>query len=535
MVVADQMKLFSLHSRRRFIGTAIAGGASVLSGVRSSAENVVDVAAMARVSPESEGLAGRNVVDFIDAMEEAGHELHGLMILRNGNVIAEGWADPYGAEINHSMYSLSKSFTSTAVGIAVGEGLFKITDKVVSFFPEEAPDEIGENLASMEVRHLLMMSAGMAKSASSTVFNSKHWVKNFLSEPVLQKPGTTFDYNTAATYMLSAIIQKVTGEKLIDFLRPRLFDKIGIVGATWDECPLGINKGGFGLNIKTEGLARFGQLYLQKGLWSGEQVSPEAWISEATSKQIQQEEDDNGNPDWQQGYGYQFWRCRHNAYRGDGAFGQFTIVIPDKQAVVVMSSESASMQGELDLVWEHLLPHFQDETQATDKVSESQVMKRLNTMAVPLLPGKPTSPKATQVSGRKIQFPQNPLKLDSLKLEFVDDETVVSGASAVKGDWKVNSGAREWKRGLMPVAISNSWLVSHGKTDEKGFSKVAVSGAWKDESTYEMVWRYYETPHHDLVRIRFDDERVILELFDSLSLRKGKVEKPKVKLVGAFV
>lgn len=529
------MKLFSPASRRRFIGTAFTGGVSLLSSAWSSAKEGASASVLSRVSPESEGLAGRHVIDFIDAMRAAGHELHGLMILRNGNVIAEGWADPYGPKINHSMYSLSKSFTSTAIGIAVGEGLFKITDKVVSFFPDDAPDEISENLAVMEIRHLLMMSAGMAKSASSSVFNSENWVRAFLREPVLQQPGTTFDYNTAATYMLSAIIQKVTGEKVIDFLSPRLFEKIGIVGPTWDECPLGINKGGFGLNINTEGLARFGQLYLEKGQWNGEQVVAESWINEATRKQIQQEEDDNVNPDWQQGYGYQFWRCRHKAFRGDGAFGQFTIVIPEKQVVVVMSSESPSMQGELDLVWEHLLPHFQDEEQVSDKAEQSALKERLNTMAVPFLQGESASKQSAIVSGRVIQFPANSLKLDTLKLEFNEGETKVSGTSAAKGDWEVASGFREWRRGLMPVAISNTWLVSLGQTDEKGFSKVAVSGAWKEEATYEMVWRYYETPHHDLVRLRFDEDGATLELFDSLSLRKGKVDKPKVTVRGAFL
>lgn len=529
------MNPFSQSSRRRFLGTSLAGGASLLSGAWVSGKESQSALALPRVSPESEGLAGKHIVDFINAMGKGGHEIHGLMILRNGNVIAEGWADPYGPEINHSMYSLSKSFTSTAVGLAVGEGLFQITDKVVSFFPDEAPDEISENLASMEIRHLLMMSAGMAKSASSSVFNAENWVEAFLQEPVLKTPGTTFDYNTAATYMLSAIIQKVTGGKLIDFLSPRLFEKTGIAGATWDECPLGINKGGFGLNINTEGLARFGQLYLQKGRWNGEQVVSEAWIDEATRKQIQQEADDNGNPDWQQGYGYQFWRSLHNAYRGDGAFGQFTIVIPEKQVVVVMSSESASMQGELDLVWEHLLPHFQEGALTEEKVGDSGLKKRLDEMAVPYLRGEKMSKEAVSVSGRVIQFPANPMKLDTLRLEFSANETKVSAGSEEKGDWEASVGFREWKRGLMPVAMSNSWLVSRGKMDERGFSNVAVSGWWKDENTFEMVWRYYETPHHDLVRIRFEEEGATLELFDSLSLRKGKVAKPKVTLSGAFV
>jgi len=159
----------------------------------------------------------------------------------------------------------------------------------------------------------------------------------------------------------------------------------------------------------------------------------------------------------------------------------------------------------------------------------------LDEMAVPYLRGGRVSKQSVLVSGRVIQFPANPMKLDTLMLEFNANETKVSGGSEEKGDWEASVGFREWKRGLMPIAVSNSWLVSRGKTDEKGFSKVALSGSWKDGHTFEMVWRYYETPHHDLVRIRFEEEGATLELFDSLSFRKGKGAKPKVKLSGVFV
>ena len=178
--------------------------------------------------------------------------------------------------------------------------------------------------------------------------------------------------------MLSAIVQTVTGQKILDYLQPRLFEPLGIQGETWETCPRGINVGGWGLSIQTEGLAKFGQLYLQKGAWQGRQLLPAQWVEEATTFKIQQPlpakpSRPNDQNDWLQGYCYQFWRCRHNAFRGDGAFGQFMIVMPEQDAVVAITAEVSDMQGELDLVWQHLLPAMKQQPLPRDPHSEAQL------------------------------------------------------------------------------------------------------------------------------------------------------------------
>lgn len=528
--------LSSQHSRREFLKASAVGGAAfalqLSNGWSRDASNGGD---MPEATPHSEGIAESHIIDFVDALGREGHELHGLMILRRGKVIAQGWAAPYGPKLNHSMYSLSKSFTSTGVGLAVAEGRIKITDKVVSFFPDKAPGKIGDQLAALEIRHLLTMSAGMANSATGKTVSSEDWVRTFLAQPIVHEPGTVFDYNTAATYMLSAIVQKVSGVKLIDYLRPRLFDKIGIVGPTWDECPAGINKGGFGLNINTGGLARLGQLYLQRGRWNGRQVLPEAWVKDATSKQIQQGADSNRNPDWQQGYGYQFWRCRHDGYRGDGAFGQFTIVLPKQEVVIALSSESTSMQGELDLVWKHLLPHFEDGP-LEPEAGVAAVKRKLQTLRTPVPKGESESKRSSDWNGRMIRFAKtNPMDLDTLRISFRKGRLSLEGGSKVRGDWKIECGRRGgWRRGRMPLPSTGSWLISQGKTDERGFVKVAGSFAWPSEDILEMAWRYYETPHHDVVRVQFKDDGAVLELRDSMSIRRGKAATAKMTLTGKF-
>ena len=227
------------------------------------------------------------------------------------------------------LYSLSKSFTSTAIGMAPAEGLLSIDDAVIGFFPDKVPPGATSGLADLKVRHLLAMASGHAKDTwSALAEGGPDIVRTFLSIPPDHEPGSYFCYNQGCTYTLSAIITRVTGQRLVDYLRPRLFDPLGIEQAHWVQTKEGIDQGFSGLHLTTESVAKLGQLYLQNGFWGGDQLVPESYVAQAHSKQV-----DNshpaGSPDWQQGYGFQFWVCRHRAYRGDGAFGQFCIVVPE--------------------------------------------------------------------------------------------------------------------------------------------------------------------------------------------------------------
>ncbi len=359
---------------------------------------------LARGLPEAEGVSVQGILDFLDAVEREKFELHSLMVLRHGKVIAEGWWEPYGPEFIHTMYSMSKSFTSTAVGFAVAEGKMRVEDKVVSFFPDELPVKISDNLAAMRVKDLLTMSTGNEKEPTQTVVKEENWVRTFLAQNIAHTPGTQFMYNSAATYMCSAIVQKVTGQTVLEYLTPRLFEPLGISGMRWESCPRGISTGGWGLSIQTEAMAKFGQFLLQKGKWNGKQLLPAAWIEEATRFHIQQPGGDKpdrpkARNDWLQGYGYQFWRCQGTAYRGDGAFGQFTIVLPDQDAVIVMTSENKNMQGQIDLVWKHLLPAF-GETPPRPKLG--------GTGFTPAYPGDPILELQQRLKDLKLSPPPAP-------------------------------------------------------------------------------------------------------------------------------
>ena len=326
-----------------------------------------------RSTPEAQGISAAAIRDFIETADKEINTLHSFMLVRHGQVVAEAWWKPESADKNHVMWSLSKSFTSTAVGLAAEEGKLSLEDPVLKFFKEEAPAEPSENLKAMRVRDLLSMSGGHDVEPKFNFTNGPS-VKGFLAHPVVHKPGTWFRYNTPGSYMLSAIVTKATGKTVLDYLKPRLFEPLGIENPEWSTSAEGYSLGGYGLFIRTEDIAKFGQLYLQKGKWNGQKLLPEKWVEQATAKHVENNQAPSAKTtDWQQGYGFQFWRCQHNAYRGDGRDGQICLVIPEHDAVVAITAQTGQMQTELDLVWSKLLPAFRTEPQAASPAEHEKL------------------------------------------------------------------------------------------------------------------------------------------------------------------
>lgn len=518
-----------ISSRRTFLKHASLGmlGLWLPKGLAGTAS-----LALPRGTPKTQGVSSAGILKFLDAVEHGDFELHSLMILRHGQVVAEGWWDPYGPEFVHTMYSMSKSFTSTAVGFAVTEGRLSVEDRVTSFFPDQLPAEISDNLASLRVKHLLTMSAGNEKEPTGKVVGTDDWARAFLAQNFVHEPGTQFLYNSVATYMCSAIVQKVTGLRVIDYLTPRLFEPLGIAGMRWETCPHGINTGGWGLSIQTEGLAKFGQFLLQKGRWGNQQLLPAGWIEEATRFHIQQPGGDKpdrpkAQNDWLQGYGYQFWRCQGGAaFRGDGAFGQFTIVLPEQDAVIVMTSENKNMQGQLDLVWEHLLPAFNAATPDRDEA----LAARLGTLRLVPPAGKASSPLAAAFSGRPIALEANDLGLKQLRLVFDAEHCL-----AEFDRHQIDCGWKHWQRCEAALPGTPPRLISGGAPNPPQPSKIAAHATWTDDSTLLMTWRYYETPHHDTVTCRFEGDSITIEFMNSITAMNPKAKDARAPLKGRRV
>lgn len=482
--------------------------------------------ALARSTPAAEGVSTAGILAFLDAAQDAGFELHSFMMLRHGNVIAEGWWDPYGPDFVHTMYSMSKSFTSTAVGFAVAEGRLSVDDKVVSFFPEDLPGKVSDRLAAMRVRDLLTMTPGNEKEPTGRVVQEDHWVRAFLAQNIIHEPGQEFLYNSVATYMCSAIVQKLTGQTVLDYLTPRLFTPLGITGVKWETCPRGINTGGWGMSIQTEGLAKFGQFLLQKGAWKGRQLLPAAWIDEATRFHVQQPGGDKpdrpkAKNDWLQGYGYQFWRCQGTAFRGDGAFGQFTIVLPEQDSVIVMTSENKNMQGQLDLVWEHLLPAIDAQAPAPADMSRLRALR--------LMP--PQGQKVPREAIGKVlgvyDLQPNDLGLKVAAFEQQGDRLMFRG-----DDHAVLCGAESWLRSEAAFPGTPPRLISGGRPAAVTANKIAASATWTDDTTLVLTWRYYETPHSDTVTCKFAGDEVTITFLNSITAMNPKAKDARAPLSG---
>lgn len=458
-------------------------------------------------TPEAEGIPSSAILDFIDAVEQHDHPLdalHSFMLLRHGKTVAEGWWEPYRRDLPHMLYSLSKSFTSTAIGLAVEEGLLSVDDPVLSFFPDDAPDEPSDNLKAMTVRHLLSMNTGHHEDTTSAVWrgDDDNWPRAFLAQPVDHEPGSWFVYNTAATYMLSAIITRLTGEPLIDYLRPRLFGPLGIENPVWDKDPQGRSLGGSGLHITTEDIARFGQMYLQEGMWEGRRIVPETWVREATSIHSDTGKTQS-NSDWSVGYGYQFWRSRHNSYRGDGAFGQFCLVLPEQDAVVAITSGTRDLQGVLDKVWTHLLPSFGDEALREDGEARAALEARLASLSLPVVQGAATSSVASSFSGRTYLMDENPLGIGRVRFEFGPERPSVTITDA-NGEHRVTAACGAWLPGKSGL--------------RKGVAEpIAASYGWMDDRTFALRTCYTESEVGTVLKARFSDEGVTIEMQPNVS------------------
>ncbi|MBV9355185.1 MAG: beta-lactamase family protein, partial [Chloroflexi bacterium] len=314
-----------------------------------------------RSSPVDQQVDPAGILSFLDALDARPDiEMHSFMLIRHGQVVAEGWWHPYSADRPQLLYSLSKSFTSTAAAFAAAEGLLDLDDTVISHFPEFDADITDPASRSMRIRHIAAMASGHEQETRQEAVEKdpQEPVRGFLLIPPDRPPGTIFTYNQPCTYTLASIVQRNAGMPMTRYLRPRLFDPLGIGEVGWHTLA-GREQGYTGLHARTEDVARLGQLYLQRGRWGDVQLLADDWVSAATSRQV--DTPNEPSPDWQCGYGFQFWLGRHG-YRGDGAFGQFCVVLPDQDAVVAITAATDDMQAILDALWTHLLPGLGETT-----------------------------------------------------------------------------------------------------------------------------------------------------------------------------
>ncbi len=425
-----------------------------------------------RSTPSASKVSSAALAGFLDAVEAAPDlELHSLMVLRHGHVLAEGWWAPYGPEEPHLLYSLSKSFTATAAGLAAAEGLLSFDEPVLSYFPELADAATDERSRAMLVRHVASMSSGHVEDTLDRIvrLDPDEPVRAFLALAPEQQPGSVFCYNNGATYVLGAIVQRVTGQTLLGYLRPRLLDPLGIGPGYWHQHPEGREIGFSGLHLRTEDLARFGQLYLDDGVWAGERLLPEGWVADAST--VHTPNPAEPNPDWQQGYGYQLWRSRHG-YRGDGAYGQFCLVLPEQDMVVVTTAQTENMQGLLDAIWEHVLPGVDAPTPDQDQ----PLAARLAALTLP-------------ADGGGLLGSALPEAAATVEVTGVEDDP--------DGGWRVS--VTEAGADLVIRCGDGQWVRSEVSLGERQVVLAAAASAAPDRLVIQLV--VLQTPHRLVLEV----------------------------------
>lgn len=470
-----------------------------------------------RVTPETVGIPSVAIERLLDKLESGFTEPHGLMIMRHGKICAEGWWSPFAPGIRHGLQSHTKTYAATAVGIAYTEGLLKLEDKIIDIFKEEAPAEPSENLKKLTVHDVLCMGCGMDEMPQP----SKNWIHDFLATPVNHIPGTQFMYNSTGSTLLGAIVKKLTGLGLHEYLKSRLFEKIGIAADNlrWICMPDGIEAGGFGLYATTEDNLRLMKLYADGGVWNGERILAEDFVARATSMQIDSSTEALKNPPAKDnfvGYGYQIWMCcPEGVYRADGAMGQFTIVFPDKDMIIAITENASGAhwaQKTLDVVWE-FLQEINDDEKLNEDVNESyRLANRLKRLALPKPLFAPFSSKIEEINNVEylvnkgsfsfespIDFTMSGLKpfsqISSFSFNFNNESCIFS---------YIQDGQR---KGLV-VAVDGTRHFNRMISESSPNSIALLSAAWTKEDTFELTVRWLETCFEYKLYFTFSDESV---------------------------
>ncbi len=328
----------------------------------------------------------RGVLAFLDGLESDGIEMHSLMVVRHGHVVAEGWWAPYTHDRQQLVYSVAKTFTATAVALALGEGLLELDSPVTSFFPESLPLSLDPKVEELTLHHLLSMSTGHDRDTLPVMESELggDMAKAFLSTRPQTAVGSRHVYNNGCSVLLGLVVEQVTGEPLEDYLRPRLLDPLGIGEFVWSHHPSGSVRGSTGVHTITESLATLGELYLRDGVWRGSRLLPEGWVAQATQAHIVPT-DFPDSPDSGVGYGYQLWMSRHG-YRADGAWAQLAMVLPDQDAVIATTAAVPHSQLVLDHVWAELLPALEGATTRPDPGAQRELEARLAALTLPVGP-----------------------------------------------------------------------------------------------------------------------------------------------------
>lgn len=462
-----------------------------------------------RVLPEKEGIPSLLLCNMMNRWENQLCHVHGYMILRHGKVVAEVYKHPYSKESRRIVHSVSKTFTATAIGIAVEEGVMNLDDKVISFFPEyNLSENCSGYLQKMTIRHLLTMTTGHGKDSIFSIIGKEipMW-QAFLDMSIAYEPGTRFVYDSGATYMLSKILTIATGEMLYDYLNKRLFIPLEIEDIKWDVME-DINTGGWGACVSVEDMAKLGQLFLQKGMWNGKRILSEKWVSEAAGPHIETKQAHTCK-DWKVGYGYQMWRCtREDCYRADGAFGQYILVLPPKDMSVVIWSEDAFSQDMLDAFWEEVYDKVTDDVLGVDGIAYEEYRKKCIDWAAPKVYHASCSYLEMTIQGKEFKSREKQADdIEGMKFSFSGDGQLRLELKKGGNSTTIYANNKYAYIGQTNINFDIASFICLGKMKETE-KKYAAVYEWATDHTLKIhvIWR--DTAHFTDITCIFTDTQV---------------------------
>lgn len=488
-----------------------------------------------RTTPAQKGVDPEMIANFLDDVKSTGLELHGFMFYQSGAVIAETWWRPYASHRRHVQHSATKSWTAAGIGLLVDDGVLSLDDKVISFFPDDLPDTVSENLAAMTIRDLLTMRTGHLQGISGGSWRGLKgsWIRAFLQEPVADRPGEHFIYSSGSSFMLSAVATAVTGKTLYEICNERLFRPMGLGSLKWDIGPGGINPGGNGLTCTLEDSLKLGVLHLHKGQWEGKTLLSERWVSEATRNQVTEawlgkfdgkhylsrEESGEAGISRREGYGYQWWMTSNGGFCASGVFGQKCLVYPELDLVIAFNSGLSLQDTTLSaLVAKWLIPASRARGAATTTES-SRLSELQRDAAMPAIEGKHSSLTQPAIQGL-YRVDSNEDNIREIIFGFDDDRchfTLVDN----RGTHNITAGL---KAPIEGVTTMTGYYLHHAYQPD--FTSVVAEARWKDEQTLEMYWCFVETAFSDTAICTFKNNQVYFER--SVNVNAGATCRPTI-------
>ena len=510
--------IFAVEMKKRRLITAILLGAGLVAQAQTND--------LPRTSPESVGLRSSQVETLFDSLlAYPKTEIHSCIVMRHGKVVGEMYPAPFRAEYPHTQFSCSKTFVAAAVGIAISEKRLRLKDHLVAFFPDKLPNIVSWRLKSITVEDLLTMRSGFVVDTKMRN-QSRQWIRDYLAHPMNAEPGKKFQYDSIDTYLLSAIVQKVTGMTVLDYLKSRVFDKLNIRDVQWELSPENINTGGWGLYIQSESLAKFGQLLLQRGKWQGEQLIPAAWVDAMMTRHTQS---NTGT-----GYGYQMWTCNYpTAWQANGAYGQFIIVVPKQDAVVVITQCTINDTGReqayiWDILFKGILKQPLPPTDAWQQLKARQWTLPLpegeRTNAVAFNP-KPKKNDPEPYQDKTFQLQKNALGWS--KLHFVADSLLEITDTAGRAGL-VELGYQQWKTSRVSFYPLDARYATVGRFRPiRPPFRVGAAYAWRDDEL-QVKLHFVDWMGSVLLRIKFLDDRLDI-------IAKENYQKNAIRISGTMM